>query len=120
LKLYKSDYNNQLEPMNRRILESFINSVTVNVILAPISLFVLVCLLGGLVAEVFGKNSDWGLIPRLLVGIGVPTLVIAAVSNVRIGNIIFILWYCLFWGAIAIGFLGTIIYAAFTDYLELF
>lgn len=116
---YRPDQPQQ-EPINRRSLESFIDNVTVNVILAPISLFVLVCILGGLVAEVFGKNSDWGLIPKILVGIGVPTLVIAAVSNVRIGNTIFIIWYCLFWGTVGIALFGSICYFAFTDYLELF
>lgn len=116
---YKFDQP-QEEPMNRRNLESFVSNVGVNVFLAPIALFVLVCLLGGLVVAAFGKNSDWGQLPKILVGIGVPALVIAAVSNVRIGNTIFILWYCLFWGSIAIGFLGTIVYAAFKDYFELF
>lgn len=110
-----NQYENFKEGISRDV-----PNIAVNMVLAPISLFVLVCLLGGLVAEVFGKNSDWGPIPRILVAVGVPTLVIAAVSNVRIGNAIFIIWYCLFWGSIAIGFLGTIIYASFKNYFELF
>lgn len=112
--------SNSPERFSRSSLENFVANVTVNVLLAPIALLVLVALLGGLVVAAFGKNSDWGLIPKILVGIGIPTLVIAAVSNVRVGNTIFIIWYCLFWGAAGIALFGSIFYFAFTDYLELF
>ena len=108
------------ERFSRSSFEDFVSNVTINVVLAPIALFVLVMLLGGLAVLAFGKNSDWGMFPKMLVAVGVPALVISAVTNVRVGNTIFILWYCLFWGVLAIGFFGTIIYAAFSNYFDLF
>ena len=111
------NYNN---PNPRKNLENAITDLGVNVILAPLALFVLVIGLFGLVALAFGKDSDWGLIPKVLVAIGVPTILYCLFFYPRIGNTIIIVWICILYGSLAIGFFGTIIWWCFKDYFALF
>lgn len=67
-------------------------------ILAPISLFLGMLTMGVLILIAFGKIDYWGTTGKVLVGFGVPIIIILCAFKTPIGNIIFTIWsfilYC--------------------------
>lgn len=69
-------------------LEGFI----IGSILAPISLLLGVVTMGTLVLVAFGKVDYWGTTGKVLVGIGVPLIIILCIISKPLGNLIFTIW----------------------------
>lgn len=121
MKLYQPEKQKESTKIK---VEREISNFAVNSILSPIALLALVILLLMLFPLAFGSDSDWGLLPKALVGVGVPALVIASLINKRIGNAVFLIWYVAFWlgiwGVVVYYFLYPIIKWSFSGYMELF
>jgi hypothetical protein len=90
----------------------------VNTILAPIALLALMLMFALFVYYAFGKTSDWGLIPKMFVGIGEPIIILLALINKDFGNKLFLLWYGLFWTILGVGIFGGLTYFVLIDYLK--
>lgn len=118
-------YQPQEKPENTKAkLEREISNFAVNSILSPIALLALVILLLMLIPLAFGSDSNWGIIPKAMVGVGVPALIIASLINKRVGNTVFLIWYVVFWlgiwGVVAYFFFIPIIKWSFGGYMDLF
>ena len=105
-------------------VERELSDFAVNSLLSPIALLALVIFLLMLFPLAFGSDSDWGIITKALVGVGVPALVIASLINKQIGNTVFLIWYVVFWlgvvGIFAYFFFIPIIKWSFSGYMDLF
>ena len=69
-------------------LEGFI----IGSILAPISLLLGVVTMATLVLIAFGKVNYWGTTGKVLVGVGVPVIIIMCIVSKPLSNLIFTVW----------------------------
>ena len=60
-------------------LGKLIYGFALNSVFLPITFLTLVLAVAGLTILAFGKSSDWGIVPKTLVAIGLPILIISMV-----------------------------------------
>ncbi len=70
----------------------FLYSIALNNVFAPVALLSLLIAILYLPVLAFGKGSDWNIISKGLVAIGLPILVIGMVISKRFGNIVMGIW----------------------------
>lgn len=99
MKIYNQngDTNTQPQPVKQRYNSSFpvlswFEGLIIGSILAPISLIMGVTVMGTLVLIAFGKVDYWGTTGKVLVGIGVPLIIILCIISKPLGNLIFTIW----------------------------
>lgn len=104
-------------------LGKLIYGFALNSVFLPITFFTLVGSIGGLIVLAFGKSSDWGIVPKTIVAIGLPTLIISMILSTRIGNIVMGIWMLLHYLAfvfLVFYILTPVLINIFNQYSELF
>lgn len=99
MKIYnpKGISNSQPQPVKQRYNSSFpqfswLEGLIIGSVLAPISLLMGVIAMGALVLIAFGKVDYWGATGKVLVGIGIPLIIILCIVSKPLGNLIFTIW----------------------------
>lgn len=122
MKIY-NPYNNQQESNNqyqnfKKGLFHDLQELLIGGILAPISLLAGVVTMATLVLIAFGRLNYWGMNGKILVGIGVPLIIILCLISKPLGNLIFLIWSFLLF-LIVVGLpMCAILYVCFKPVFE--